>query len=37
MNPIRVAVVGCGALARQAHLPNVGKNPDLDLGRSLSR
>ena len=31
MEPVRVAVVGCGALARQQHLANVAANPEMQL------
>ena len=31
MEPMRVAVVGCGALAHKAHLPNVANNPEMQL------
>ena len=27
MDPMRVAVVGCGALAHGAHLPNIRQDP----------
>ncbi|MEX6506872.1 Gfo/Idh/MocA family protein [Jiella sp. M17.18] len=37
MNPIKLAIVGVGKIARDQHLPSIAANPDFDLVAAASR